>query len=76
MGKIRHLDTTDLWVQEVIRSGRVELVKVLGTENPADILTKYIEKPLLQKMLAKMGMVQMEGRAACAPAIAAKETPQ
>ena len=76
MGKIRHLDTTDLWVQEVIRSGRVELVKVLGTENPADILTKYIERPLLQKMLAKMGMVQMEGRAACAPAIAAKETPQ
>ena len=70
MGKIRHLDTTDLWVQEVVRSGRVELMKVLGTENPADVLTKYVEKPLLVKMLAKMGMMQMEGRAACAPSIA------
>ena len=28
MGKIRHLDTTDLWVQEKIRTGRVELLKV------------------------------------------------
>ena len=47
MGKIRHLDTTDLWVQEVIRSGRVQLNKVLGTENPADIFTKYVERALI-----------------------------
>ena len=72
MGKIRHLDTTDLWVQEVVRSGRVELVKIPGTENPADILTKYVDRPLLQKMIQKMGMVQLEGRAKCAPAIASQ----
>ena len=70
MGKIRHLDTTDLWVQEVVRSGRVELCKVLGAENPADIFTKYVERPLLIKMLDKMNMQQLPGRAACAPAIA------
>jgi hypothetical protein len=73
MGKIRHLDTTDLWIQEVVRSGRVELLKVLGAENPADILTKYVERPLIQKMLAKMGMLQLSGRAKCAPEIAAKK---
>ena len=76
MGKIRHLDTTDLWVQEVVRSGRVELVKVLGAENPADIFTKYVERPLLQKMLEKIGMRQLEGRAACAPAAAKKAEQQ
>ena len=76
MGKIRHLDTTDLWVQEVVRSGRVELVKVLGAENPADIFTKYVERPLLQKMLEKIGMQQLEGRAACAPAAAKKAEQQ
>ena len=70
MGKIRHLDTTDLWVQEVVRSGRVELCKVLGAENPADIFTKYVERPLLIKMLDKMNMQQLPGRAACALAIA------
>jgi hypothetical protein len=70
MGKIRHLDTTDLWVQEVVRSGRVELQKVLGSENPADVLTKYVDKPLMSRMLDKMGMQKLDGRAKCAPAIA------
>ena len=72
MGKIRHLDTTDLWVQEVVRSGRVELCKVLGAENPADILTKYVERPLIDKMLSKIGMTKLDGRAKCAPEIAQK----
>ena len=76
MGKIRHLDTTDLWVQEVVRSGRVELVKVLGSENPADVLTKFVDRPLLDKMLAKMNMQKLDGRAKCAPAIAAKTGPK
>ena len=70
MGKIRHLDTTDLWVQEVIRSDRVQLNKVLGTENPADIFTKYVERALIEKMLKNIGMEKMDGRAKCAPAIA------
>ena len=72
MGKIRHLDTTDLWIQEVVRSGRVELVKVPGVDNPADVLTKYVERPLMSKMLGKMGMLELGGRAKCAPEIAKK----
>ena len=70
MGKIRHLDTADLWVQEKIRTGRVELLKVPGQENPADVFTKYVDKGLMSKMLTKMGMVPLAGRAKCAPAIA------
>ena len=75
MGKIRHLDCTDLWVQEVVRTGRAELLKVPGADNPADVLTKYVEKPLMTKMLDKMGMKSLTGRAKCAPAIAAKIQP-
>ena len=71
MGKIRHLDCTVLWVQEVIRTGRVELLKVPGADNPADLWIKYLEKPLMTKMLNKMGMKSVTGRAKCAPAIAA-----
>ena len=40
MGRIRHLDVTDLWIQEKLNSKLAYLHKVLGTENPADVFTK------------------------------------
>ena len=68
MGKIRHLDFTDLWFQEKIRSKFVGLEKVLGTENPADILTKCVDHSILASALNRLNMEFMEGRPACAPA--------
>ena len=68
LGKIRHLDVTDLWIQDKVRSKQVGLKKVLGTDNPADIFTKCVERSILQKAMATMNMVQMTGRPACAPA--------
>ena len=44
VGKIRHLSTADLWIQERQREGDLEIAKVLGTENPGDALTKYVER--------------------------------
>ena len=67
LGKVRHLDVTDLWVQEKIRSKAVELRKVAGASNPADILTKYVERPTLEAALKFMNLEKMEGRAATAP---------
>ena len=31
LGKLRHLDVEDLWVQEKVRDKAVEICKVLGT---------------------------------------------
>ena len=31
LGNIRHLDTTDLWIQDKIRSQKMELSKGIGT---------------------------------------------
>ena len=59
-----------MWAQDKVRRGAIELCKILGAENPADIMTKYIGKPLLEKMLLKMNTHVMEGRAACAPTTA------
>ena len=70
LGKVRHLDVADLWAQEKVRSGAIELCKILGSENPADIMTKHVDRQLLQKMLLKMNMHEMSGRAECAPAAA------
>ena len=47
LGNIRHLDTQSLWMQDDVRRKRVKLEKVLGTENPADLMTSvYISKRL------------------------------
>ena len=32
LGKIRHLDCADLWIQEKVRSGTVQLCKIAGQE--------------------------------------------
>ena len=39
LGKVRHLDVTVLWIPDKIRSKRILLPKILGMENPADVLT-------------------------------------
>ena len=70
LGKIRHLDTTDLWCQEKVRAGAVTLHKVPGVDNPADIMTKYVERATLEKMLGILNLIPLDGRAACAPAAA------
>ena len=68
LGKIRHLATTDLWIQDQVRGKKIELLKVLGTENPADVLTKYVNRVSMEKALKFLNLVPTEGRPACAPA--------
>ena len=67
LGKIRHLDTADLWIQDKVRSKEINLIKVLGSENMADALTKYVDRATLSKALDKMNLIKMDGRPACAP---------
>ena len=68
-GKIRHLDCTDLWVQEKVRTGEVALEKIAGSLNPADLFTKYLARPDLQKNMDRLGIVKTDGRARTAPMI-------
>ena len=49
LGKIRHLDTTDLWIQDQVRSRKILLEKVLGSDSIADVLTKYVDKATLDR---------------------------
>ena len=39
LGRLRHIDTQCLWLQDKVRSAALELRKVKGTENPADLFT-------------------------------------
>ena len=42
IGKIRHLDTNYLWVQEQAATGRLRYQKVSGKENGSDLFTKAL----------------------------------
>ena len=67
LGRVRHLDAEDLWIQSKVRDGHVDLFKVKGSENPADILTKYVSADLIYKMLLKMNLRFLDGRSPAAP---------
>ena len=67
LGKLRHLDCEDLWIQSKVRSKDVELLKALGTKTPADILTKYVDPETLKSALSRINMVVESGRPASAP---------
>ena len=42
LGKMRHLEIRDLWLQQEVLNKRVVVSKVAGEENPADLMTKYL----------------------------------
>jgi hypothetical protein len=68
LGKLRHLDTHTLWVQQAVRTGRIELKKILGTENPADLMTNHMcSGETLRQLVALFGCEYVGGRAESAP---------
>lgn len=70
LGKLRHLDTHTLWIQQAVRTGRVDLRKVLGEENPADLLTKHsLSRQRLEDLVNLFGCRYLGGRAASAPQV-------
>ena len=71
IGKVRHLRTQGLWVQEVRLTKRLSYHKVLGTKNPADILTKYVPAELLGRHSETLGTTAPGGRAETAPELCA-----
>ena len=69
LGKVRHMAVHYLWVQERVAQGDLKLSKVWGKENPADLLTKYLDFQSIQKFANLVGLEYLEGRAAAAPSI-------
>ncbi len=71
IGRVRHLAVGQLWVQEKVRSGEITLCKVLGTDNPADLLTKHVPRDTADHLLWRICVSREEGRAESAPHVAA-----
>ena len=69
IGKLRHIDTSFLWLQEVNAKRSIKYNKVPGSENPADIGTKCLGQDLMNKHLETLNMKFEDGRATSAPEI-------
>ena len=68
LGKLRHLDTHTLWVQQAVRSGKIDLRKIRGEQNPADLLTKHLaSREKLNALVHIAGCAYRSGRSDSAP---------
>ena len=43
IGKVRHIEVNQLWLQEKVYGGEMEILKVKSEENMADALTKAVD---------------------------------
>ena len=55
LGKLRHVELKWLWVQDMVKEGKVEIKKVRGEENVADHLTKPKTRKEIEEKLRKVG---------------------
>ncbi len=70
LGKLRHLDCHTLWVQQAVRSKRIDLRQISGEVNPADIFTKHaISRDRMMKLVELFDCRFQGGRAASAPQV-------
>jgi hypothetical protein len=67
VGKVRHLDTRLLWIQELVRDGTLEVIKIAGIINPADLMTKHLAAEAISANLARLGCFECAGRSELAP---------
>ena len=75
LGKLRHLETHTLWVQEKVRTKAIKVRKVRGDVNPADIFTKHLpSKDKIHQLVNLFGCEYRAGRSAAAPLLRPAES--
>ena len=56
LGRMRHIEVKDLWLQEAICRSRLRVIKIRGEENPADVFTKYLSAADTELQCARMNV--------------------
>ena len=62
-GKLRHINVSALWIQDVQDREGAEYMKVLGTESPASLMTQYLTREQIDNAVDRTSQVLPEGRA-------------
>ena len=55
LGKLRHIDVTQLWLQEKVASGKIRVRKVGTKDNISDVLTKGVCSQDMNKAMIAVG---------------------
>ena len=63
LGKMRHIEIRDLWLQKEVADGKLEVYKELGSKNPADLMTKYLTRSVMDTHLEYLSQRREAGRA-------------
>ena len=61
-GKVRRLEVRELWLQDRAAKGELQVKKVRGEDNLADILTKHVGREILDKHMKSAGYERRTGR--------------
>ena len=51
LGRMKHLQIRDLWLQKEVAEGGIRVFKVPGDENPADLMTKILSAANISRRL-------------------------
>ena len=69
LGKVRHLETGYLWLQDIVSQRRLAIRKVKGADHPADLSTKYLKSEDVERHLKFLGFSFCNGRSKAVPSI-------
>ena len=73
LGKVRHIEVNQLWIQDKVATSEIMLCKVKGTVNKADALTKHVTNEELNQHMNDTSTRAAESRHRLAPAVAQDE---
>ena len=62
-GKLRHINIGLLWIQQKTETEEIVVKKVKGVSNPADMMTKAVNRDKLEKYMIMTRQKVEEGRA-------------
>ena len=55
LGKVKHMAIQMLWLQDVVRRGAVEMKRVRGDVNAADLMTKFLSRSKIDEHVQCLG---------------------
>jgi len=69
VGKVRHIDVNQLWLQQKVYEKSVEIIKAPTEEHLADVLTKTVDSIKLRKHIGDINAWTSKGRHALTPGL-------
>ena len=67
LGKLRHINVQYLWIQSRVAEGSINVMKVPGLQNPADLFTKHLAASDVEKFCQDLCLSRHSDRASVAP---------